>query len=96
MLSHSEIPIELVCFVLTDPTINFLNKDDQQVQLSIPRFIDLFERKYKEFIKARISLLDIENQYKRGGPDITGILYDEDVMFLTKPYHDCYEDSDEN
>ena len=64
--------------------------------LSILRFTDLFERKYIEFIRHRIKILDIDNQYKQGGQDITGILYDEDVMFLTKPYHDCYNDSDEN
>ena len=28
--------------------------------------------------------------------EYTKVLYDEDVMFLTKPYHDCYEDSEKN
>ena len=29
LLSNPEIPIEVVCFVLTDPTINFINKDNE-------------------------------------------------------------------
>ena len=61
LLSHQDIPVEVVCFVLTDPTINFVNKDNEQVLLSIPRFSDLFERKYKEFIRHRIKILDIDN-----------------------------------
>ena len=39
--------------------------------------------------------MDIDRQ-TAGDGYLTRVLYDEDVMFLTKPYHDCYSDSVEN
>ena len=93
LLAYPQLPIQILCFILTDPSITFRNTDGEHVQIPPSLFKDIFLQRYKKFTEDRIILLDIDKQYEKDGVEFRGVLYDEDVMFLTKPYHDCYSDS---
>ena len=49
LLAHPQIPIEILCFILTDPLITFRNTDGVQVQIPPSLFRDIFLQQYKYF-----------------------------------------------
>lgn len=107
LLSQPSFDINLLCFTLIDPTISF--DGDEIISLAIQgeerenlqeskrldpaQFYPVFLEKYKEYTRDRI---DFVAGTRDENHKTCNFIYDEDVMYLTKEYLECYKDTKED
>ena len=60
LLAFPQKSIQILCFILSDPSITFKNKEGEQVHIPSSLFKGIFFEHYKKFTQERIKLTDID------------------------------------